>query len=175
MWFWVTCLVTLFTFGCETSTSPPMTDPCEVPGTICTVAGTGFSLFDGDGKAALETSFYFPLDVCFDQLGRPLILDWNNLRIRRINDDGTIETFMGQDFEGAPSDGALAVETPLHHASDIETAVSGSLYVAGDHVPVVFRVDTDNRVFTVAGTTEFGNDGDGGPAVEARLTTPFVE
>ena len=125
VWYWMTCVATLTAFGCETSTLPPMADPCEVPGTICTVAGTGFSLFDGDGRAALETSFYFPLDVCFDQLGRPLILDWNNLRIRRINDDGTIETFMGQDFEGFPSDGALAVETPLHHASDIEMDVSG--------------------------------------------------
>jgi len=49
----------------------------------------------------------------------------------------------------------------------------GQLYVAGDHVPVVFRVGTDNRVFTVAGTTDTGNSGDGGPALQARLTSPF--
>lgn len=151
----------------------PPNDPCAPAGVICTVAGTGQSLFDGDGRAALQTSFYFPLDIEFDSGGRALILDWNNLRVRRINADGTIQTIMGLDFEAAPEDGALAVDTPLHHASDIEFDAAGVLYVAGDHAPVVFRVETDNRVYTVAGTAEFGYTGDGGPATSAALTTPF--
>lgn len=146
---------------------------CETTGVICSVAGTGLRLFDGDGMPALETSFYFPLDIEFDESERPLILDFNNLRVRRINDDGTIETIMGMDFEAAPIDGALASETPLHHASDIEMDDLGQLYVAGDHVPVVFLVDRENRVRIVAGNGEFGNDGDGGPALAARMNAPF--
>ncbi len=43
---------------------------CDSPGVICTVAGTGQSVFDGDGMPALETSFYSPLDVVFDPQGR---------------------------------------------------------------------------------------------------------
>lgn len=149
------------------------TDPCDQPGVICTVAGTGLSAFDGDGRPPLETSFYFPLDVLFDQAGQPLILDWNNVRIRRINEAGVVETIMGTDFEGTPTNGAPAKETPLHHASDIEFDDQMRLFVAGDHVPVVFRVDTDQRVFIIAGNNEYGNDGDGGAAVDARLGTPF--
>ncbi len=148
-------------------------DPCEAAGVICTVAGTGMSLFDGDGRHALETSFYYPLDIEFDTLGRPLILDFNNLRIRRLNEDGTIETVMGLDFEAAPIDGALASETPLHHASDIETDDDGRLFVAGDHVPLITVVGTDNRVHVVAGNGAFGYDGDGGPALAASLIAPF--
>ncbi len=152
---------------------PDTLSPCDVAGVICTVAGTGQSLFDGDGKPATETSLYHPIDIAFDRDGRPLILDFNNLRVRRIKEDNTIETYMGMAFEDAPIDGALASETPLHHASDIEYDAQGRLYVAGDHVSVIFRVNLDDRVQIVAGSTEFGNDGDGGPALEARMTAPF--
>lgn len=147
---------------------------CEVDGVICTVAGTGNAQYDGDGRAALDTSLYFPIDLIFDRDGRPLIMDWNNLLLRRINSDGTIESIMGIPFtETFPVDGALAKDTSLHHASDIEFDSDGRLYLAGDHVPVVFRVNTNDRVFTIAGTQVFGNDGDGGPALEATMSTPF--
>src|SRR5262249_268738 len=81
---------------------------CSQPGTICTMAGTGASLFDGDGKPALETALYWPIRVTFDRNNRPLILDWNNLRLRRINVDGHVQTLMGDGLEAPPEDGALA-------------------------------------------------------------------
>lgn len=146
---------------------------CAQLGSICTIAGTGRSLFDGDDKPADQTSLYYPLSVTFDSLQRPLIVDWNNLRLRRVNDDGRIETIMGTGDEAFPVDGALAVDTPLHHASEARFDPAGRLFIAGDHVPVVFRVDTDGRVYTIAGSQEIGNDGDGGPARGAKLTTPF--
>jgi hypothetical protein len=80
---------------------------------------------------------------------------------------------MGNDLEGFPVDGALAEDTSLHHSSDVEYDGSNRLYVAGDHVPIVFRVGTNDRVFTIAGTSEFGYEGDGGPALSAKLSTPF--
>ena len=156
-----------------TSRPPPtLAAVCDQAGTVCTVAGTGFSRFDGDGPA-LGRSFYFPIDITFDRQGRPLVMDWNNLRLRRINPDGHLETVMGLDYEDFPTDGALARDTPLHHASDVEFDAQGNLFVAGDHVPVVFRVGTNDRVFTVAGTSEYGYAGDGGPALAAELSTPF--
>lgn len=156
--------------------TPPATPPavCAGAGMICTMAGTGLSLFDGDGKAARHTSLYQPFDVVFDRDGNPLVLDWNNLRVRRIGGDGIVATIMGNDFEAAPVEGALAADTSLHHASDIELDSDGSLYVAGNHAPVVFRIGTDDRVRIVAGREdESGYSGDGGPAREATLTAPF--
>lgn len=148
-------------------------DVCDQPGTICTVAGTGASSFNGDGKVALETSLYYPLDIEFDETGRPLILDFNNLRLRRLNTDDTIETIIGVDYEDVPIEGAPAIETPLHHASDVEPDSHGRLFVAGYHAPVVFRVDTDKRVYWVAGSGDFGNTGDGGQALDATFLAPF--
>jgi len=161
----------------QTPAPTPITNPtaaaCSNAGVICTVAGTGQSAFNGDGKPALQTTFYYPFEVAFDLVDRPLILDFNNQRVRRLNTDGTIQTIMGKDFEAAPVDGALAVDTPLHHASDLQTDAAGNLYVAGDHVPYAFRVGTDSRVKILAGNGTPGNTGDGGPAVAAELTTPF--
>ncbi len=146
---------------------------CTVAGVICTVAGTGRAEFNGDGQPALQTSFYYPLQIAFDPSDRPVIVDFNNIRIRRLDADGTVETIMGQSFEGAPTDGALAVDTPLHHPSDIAFDSAGNYYVAGDHVAYVFRVGTDNRVHLVAGDGNPGYNGDNGPALQAELTTPF--
>ena len=80
---------------------------------------------------------------------------------------------MGKDYEGTPVDGALAVDTPLHHASDIAFDTESNLYLAGDHVPLVFRVGLDQRVHIVAGTMQVGYSGDGGPALQAELNTPY--
>jgi hypothetical protein len=137
------------------------------------MAGTGQSVFDGDGKPARLTSLYYPFDIAFDAADRPLIIDWNNLRLRRIASNGIVSTIMGRDFEAPPTEGALAVDTPLHHSSDVELDMTGNLYVAGNHSPVVFRVGADDRVTIVAGTDQAGYDGDGGPARMAKLTTPY--
>lgn len=153
--------------------SPTVALDCATAGHICTVAGTGKAQFDGDGRPALATSFYFPIDLLFDREDRLLIMDWNNLRLRRVNDDGTVETIMGTDFEDFPVEGGLAKDSPLHHASNMEYDAPGNLFIAGDHVPVTFKVDTTDRVYTVAGTAEYGYTGDGGPAREAELSTPF--
>jgi hypothetical protein len=152
---------------------PTLNPLCNQAGRICTIAGTGLAQFDGDGRDARATSFYYPIDLLFDDEGHLLILDWNNLRLRRLEDNGTISTIMGKDLEDFPTNGALAKDTPLHHASDVEYDQAGNLYIAGDHVPVVFRVNTNDRVFTIAGTADYGYDGDGGSALAAKLQTPF--
>jgi streptogramin lyase len=140
---------------------------------ICTVVGTGRSQFDGDGRPALETSLYAPLDVSFDSDGRPLILDWNNFRLRRVNFDDSIETVIGTGFEDVPLEGSTARATSLHHASDVELDLQGRWYVAGNHASFVFRVGTEEMVEIVAGDGDYGYEGDTGPALAAALGAPF--
>jgi hypothetical protein len=156
------------------SCAPPAKVPvCDRPGVICTTAGTGRAQFDGDFREALETSLYLPIDVDFDAAGRPLIVDWNNLRVRRINEDGTIRSIMGDGTENIVTEGMLSVFAPLHHASDIAFDSIGNMYVAGYHVPFVYRVDPAYIVHFAAGSGEYGYTGDGGSALDARLGSPF--
>ncbi len=157
----------------EPTATPSHARSCDLPGTICTVVGTGRAIFDGDGRPGPETSVYYPWAISFDASQEPLILDANNLRLRRLAFGGVVETVMGTGNEDYPVEGALANETPLHHASDIKVDGSGRWLLAGNHVPLVYAVDPDGRVRILAGREEVGNDGDGGPARQARFTTPF--
>lgn len=167
-------LVSACVAGCPTVSEPTVApSACDLPGNICTVAGDGRAAFNGDGLPARETSLYYPYDVIFDDAGRALVLDWNNLRLRRINNDGRFETIIGTDFEETPTNGALAIDSTLHHASDVERDAEGRIYFAGYHVPVVFRIDLDQRVYVIAGSGEFGYSGDGGAATDAAVETPF--
>jgi hypothetical protein len=160
-----------------TPTAPPTNTPaggdCAAAGVICTEAGTGMSVFDGDGRSALATSFYYPLDVVFQPDGRLIINDWNNLRGRRVDFDGIVRTIIGTGVESEPQDGVPATETALHHASDFAFDGEGRMLVAGNHVPYVYRVGLDDRVQIVAGSGEVGTAGVGGPAREASWVSPF--
>lgn len=154
-------------------TNTPAQADCAVDGVICTVAGTGMSVFDGDGRDALATSFYYPLDVVFQPDGRVIVNDWNNLRARLIDGDGTVRTIIGTGEESEPQDGLPAIDTPLHHASDFAFDADGRMLIAGNHVPYVYRVDLDQRVYIVAGNGAVGSDGDGGEARAASWVSPF--
>lgn len=122
---------------------------------------------------ALETAFYYPLDIEFDDHGRALILDFNNLRLRRLNADNTIETIMGLDFADTPVKGLPAIETPLHRAGDMEFDHLGRMVLAGNHVALFYMVERDNTVHWIAGNGDFGNTGDEGPASSATSYAPF--
>jgi DNA-binding beta-propeller fold protein YncE len=73
----------------------------DVPGTICTWAGTGDAGWNGNGNSPLTTEFYWPIDVTVTSFGRIFIVDWNNNVVRRLSDDEeTIETAIGTGFAG---------------------------------------------------------------------------
>lgn len=65
----------------------------DVRGIISTVAGTGEAGFSGDGGRAVAGRLDTPSDVVFDASGHLYITDAGNHRIRRVNPDGTIETY----------------------------------------------------------------------------------
>jgi DNA-binding beta-propeller fold protein YncE len=109
----------------------------------------------------------------FDAEARLLVLDWNNFRVRRLDHDGRVRTILGTGFE--PDEylnGTAALETPLHHTFSMSYDGAGNLYLAGNHAPVVLRMEPDDSVWTAAGTSSPGYGGDGGPALLASLETP---
>ncbi|HEY3243083.1 MAG TPA: hypothetical protein VGM03_07000, partial [Phycisphaerae bacterium] len=141
-------------------------------GIITTVAGTGLASFTGDGRPATESGLYLPMDVAFLPDGTPLILDWNNQRIRALEPDGTLLTVIGTGFEDISAAGGLAIGFPLHHCLEMFVAGDGQVYLAGYHDPRVLRIDQDQRVHVVAGTGDAGDTGDDGPADQATLDYP---
>jgi sugar lactone lactonase YvrE len=157
--------------GCSDSPTRSSVD-CTASGNICTAMGTGQRAYAGEGDVPSKVSLYYPIDVLFDPEGRLLVLDWNNLRIRRLDQDGKVRTIMGTGFEDNIIEGTPAIDTPLHHAFSVTFDGAGNYYVAGNHVPKIIRVDTEGIVHIVAGLDTPGDGGDGGPALLASLDSP---
>lgn len=74
----------------DSSAMPNPGPPCDdVPGNICTIAGNGISGNKrGNGYLARDQFLFWPQNVTVDSAGRPIITDWNNYLIRRIETEG---------------------------------------------------------------------------------------
>ena len=144
-------------------------EPCGGVGVICRVAGTGDAAFDGDGRAADETALYLPSAVRVGPSGRLVIVDYNNHRLRELDDDGQVRTLAGNG-EHAPSlPGGPATDSPLENPSDAAFAPNGELLFVSLHDPQLLVVRAGGTLERIAGTGEPGDDGDGGPAAAARF------
>jgi GT2 family glycosyltransferase/sugar lactone lactonase YvrE len=144
---------------------------------ITTIAGSGKSGYDGDGKLATEAALNTPNGVWATARGDIYIADTLNNRIRVIDHaTGFIHTVAGDGEPGGGGplgDGGPATSAHLFMPSDIAVASNGDIYIADMHHNLVRRVDARTRIIaTVAGTGTFGSGGDGGPATRANLAGP---
>jgi hypothetical protein len=145
---------------------------CEPrPGHICRVAGNGERAFNGDGRAAADTAFYLASAVRLGPDGRAYVMDFNNMRLRVVGDDGTVATVAGNGLHYFASTGVPATESPMENPIDFAFAPDGTLVLVSLHDPRVFTIEADGILRAVAGSGEVGDVGDGGPAINAR----FVE
>jgi streptogramin lyase len=141
---------------------------------ISTVAGTGVAGFGGDNGPAVQAQLRQPHSIVFDPQGRLLICDIGNHRIRRVDlKSGRIETWAGTGERKPTPDGAPITGTPLNGPRAIAAGPNGNLYLVLREGNAVYRLDTRaGTIHHVAGTTQQGYEGDGGPAKLARLAGP---
>ena len=154
-------------------TTQPGPDPCtQTPGNVCTLAGTGKRSFNGDGLAAAKTGLYLPSEARRGPDGLLYIMDFNNMRLRRIEADGTISTIAGNGQHAPALVGARATDSPLENPIDFDFLPDGRVLLAQYHDPRLLVLDTDGTLQLVAGDTaagQQGNEGDGGPATQAKF------
>ena len=145
-------------------------------GIIETIAGNGDVGFSGDGGLAMAASFHNPSDVTVDSKGNIYIADIGNQRIRRVGVDGIITTFAGLGLEGGgySGDGGPANQAQLNYPRCVAADRLGNVFI-GDWINNrVRKVNPISGIITtIAGTGEGGFDGDGGPAIVAKLNLPF--
>jgi hypothetical protein len=135
--------------------------------------GTGGGSGDlGDGGPAGQASLLTPLGVDVDEDGTIYVADADHNRIRRVGHDGVITTVAGDGTAGGGGDGRPATEAQLSRPAEATLGPDGSLFIADTENHRVRRVAPDGTITTVAGNGVEGDSGDGGPATDARLTSP---
>jgi cysteine-rich repeat protein len=111
--------------------------------------------------------------VAVDPLGRIYVAGGNV--VRRVEPDGTLTTIAGDgSFDASAADGQPATSVGLARPSDIAVDLLGRVLLVEPSAHRVRRVERDGTLSTLAGTGAPGFSGDGGPASEAALSSPFA-
>lgn len=140
-------------------------------GTINTIAGIGVAGYAGDGGPATSAKLNNPASVAEDASGNIYFADTSNCRVREISAaTGAINTVAGNGACSFSGDG-VATESALSYPEGVTVDPNGNLFI----------VDTDNELVrwvgsglmtTIAGDSNGGYSGDGGPATSAELDNP---
>ena len=143
-------------------------------GTIHTVAGSGVGGFSGDGSLATDAELKNPSGVVVDAAGNLYIMDRQNYRIRKVTTDGVIQTIAGNGGGGHTGDSGPAIDAEIGPATGIALDLVGNLYIASYHSNRIRKITTDGIINTIAGQQLGGYEGDGGPALDAKLDAPYA-
>ncbi|MDX1393823.1 MAG: hypothetical protein R3195_05510 [Gemmatimonadota bacterium] len=143
-------------------------------GVITTVVGTGEQGFSGDGGPGTRATMFRPHNGRFDADGRLVFGDSFNQRIRRWDpESGVIETIAGIGEQGSSPHGTPANDAMFMYFGAMVFEPDGDLVFTSLDARIL-RIDADTWTLdVVAGTGENGYSGDGGPALEAELQTPY--
>ena len=143
----------------------------DATGTMSEVEGT-VEPYDGPED---ESRLSRDRGIAVDHAGNVYIANIDNNYIRRVDATGTVSVIAGTPRKpGYGGDGGPAVEAQLSYPADVALDHAGNIYIADTGNHRIRRIDTTGTITTIAGTGEPGYGGDGGPAAEAKLASPFA-
>ncbi len=164
-------------------------------GDIYTVAGDGKAGFSGDGGPAAEAKVNHPFGVLADGAGNLVLADTFNGRVRVVAaragtfygvpmTAGDIYTIAGVGLNRSSGIGDPAAKAVLNLPNGVAVDHNGNLLVSDTQSNMVWAKAartgtfygqhmTAGDVYSIAGDGTRGFSGDGGPAISARLDSPW--
>ena len=148
--------------------SEPPAGACE-DGLVCVLMGTGELGFNGDGQPGRWARLATPTSVLATSDGSPMVVDFSNMRLRRLDDANFIRTVVGDGRHAYSEIGANRLATPLENPVDAAWGPDGLLYVLPMHEGRVVRVGEDDAIELWAGTGVVADAADDCPASVAEM------
>jgi sugar lactone lactonase YvrE len=120
-------------------------------GAISTIAGTGEAGYSGDGGPATKATFNGVFGIDLNRSGDKLyVADLSNRRIRMIAlKTGIVTTIAGNGTDAAPSDGAIAAESPLQDPRAVAVDSRGDVYILERRGNALRVVDQKGKIRTL--------------------------
>ncbi len=143
-------------------------------GVISTVAGNPAQHFSGgDGGPFAAATFNSIRGIVSDASGNIYISDNNTIRM--VNPAGIIHTIAGTGTSGYSGDGGPAALAQLNEPYGVAVDGFGNIYIPDANNNVVRKINTSGIISTIAGVQQSaGYNGDGGPAIDAKLAFPWA-
>jgi sugar lactone lactonase YvrE len=139
-------------------------------GVITRFAGKNTCGYSGDSGPASAAMFSEVTGMAFDHHGNLLVSDSFNLRVRKIDSNGTVTTFAGNGTFGNSGDGGPATAASIGDPNNVAIGSQNKIYFS-DSNSVVRMVDSAGIIHTVAGNGTSGFSGDNGPATSAQFSS----
>lgn len=140
---------------------------------ITTVVGNGIEGYNGDGIPGTSAYLKGPSGVFVAEGSKIFFTDIYNDRLRYINTAGFIYTLAGTGEAGYNGDNIAASLAELNRPSGICIDSTGDIYIADWMNNRVRKIDhVTGKIITIAGAGPAGYNGDGIPAVNAKLNAP---
>jgi len=133
-------------------------------GIVSTLAGGDEGFADG---TASEAQFNAPAGIAIDATNTLYISDARNHKIRKITSDGSVTTIAGGD-EGFADGNALNAQFNLPIGITLNS--ENNFYITDVLNHKIRKIDTNNQVTTIAGSTQGFTDGNG---LNAQFDTPI--
>lgn len=140
----------------------------DAQGIIRTIAGQSLRAYGGDGGPASAAAFDTPKALALDSSGRLYIADTFNYCVRRIDQDGVIDTVAGGGGVLADRDDRPATSVQLGIPTALALDARDRLYIASGHYLIRY-LDERGYIYTLLGTGVEGDSSDGTPPAEAAL------
>lgn len=143
---------------------------------VKTIAGCGADDYSGDHGPALSAALSQPFGLEIGPDGALYFCEFSNHIVRRLDlKTQTLTTVAGTGRKkGHSGDGGPATGAQLHEPHELRFDTAGNFYISDTNSHAVRRVDAKTQVITtVAGTSQPGFAGDGGPANKAQLDLPI--
>jgi DNA-binding beta-propeller fold protein YncE len=135
---------------------------------IVLVAGEGE---DGEGVVATKAKLGSPFGVEFDSAGNLYFVEIDGHRVCKIDRQGILTRVAGTTKKGMSDGGGSPLNAEFNALHNLAIAPNDDIYLADTLNHRVCKIDRQTgKLSTIAGTSEKGFGGDGGPAVKAMFS-----